>query len=336
MKNLQTPTWMRCAEVILALALSTGAHAAPPFTVNSTADMVDDSPGNGACHTAAHTCTLRAAIMEANRSSTGATINLPAGTYKLTLAGSGEAAGDLNLTTPASGNPAITISGAGAGRTIIDANHIDRAINVYPARTALIQGVTIRGGYNGDYGGAILNGGSLQLDHVDIGPLNVTDGTGGGIFNGIGGTLSLDHVSVIQNHGGTAGGIYNDGTLEVRSSSFVGNLSDQRGGGIENAGMVTVIDSTFASNAAASGGAIHNARPTRMAALMEAAAVSTSRMEPASPCATACWLATTTAAVHRMPLKTAIPKAAACSTRLVETAFPRSVRAARPRRAGHC
>src|SRR5258706_2751672 len=60
------------------------ATAAGPFNVNDANDLVDDNPGNGICHTAAGTCALRAAMMEANKSS-GATINLPAGVYHLTI-----------------------------------------------------------------------------------------------------------------------------------------------------------------------------------------------------------------------------------------------------------
>ncbi len=41
------------------------AHSAT-FAVNSTADAVDTSPGNGICATAGGVCTLRAAIQEAN------------------------------------------------------------------------------------------------------------------------------------------------------------------------------------------------------------------------------------------------------------------------------
>ena len=61
--------------VIVALVASQHAVAAPsdiPFNVTTTVDDIDDNPGNGVCHTnplgpAAGLCTLRAAVMEANR-----------------------------------------------------------------------------------------------------------------------------------------------------------------------------------------------------------------------------------------------------------------------------
>ena len=51
--------------VLLAIAPSAAAAAAT-FTVDSTGDLFDVDPGNGVCATAAGTCTLRAAIEEAN------------------------------------------------------------------------------------------------------------------------------------------------------------------------------------------------------------------------------------------------------------------------------
>ncbi len=70
------------ARVLAAFVLlfSCSAFAGPIFNVTSTADAVDDSPGNDIFHTSAGACTPRAAIIEANRSDTGTTISLPAGT----------------------------------------------------------------------------------------------------------------------------------------------------------------------------------------------------------------------------------------------------------------
>jgi hypothetical protein len=124
---------VRARIVVAALAFAHPALAAPTFTVNDTADdLADVNPGNGICSatpTPPYTCTLRAAFMEASHTSgAGATIVIPAGTYTLGISampGDDETSGDLNLTTPASGNPIITITGAGAATTIIDANQID-------------------------------------------------------------------------------------------------------------------------------------------------------------------------------------------------------------------
>ncbi len=157
---------MTMALLMFATPFATGTQAAPlvvTFTVNSLLDQPDDLTIPGTCHTTANTCTLRAAVMQANRTSgLGATILIPAGTYTLTIPAAGadgEENGDLNLTTPGSGSPVITITGAGAGVTIIDANHLDRVFHVHPDRGAAISDVTIRNGYlagvNPDGGGIL-------------------------------------------------------------------------------------------------------------------------------------------------------------------------------------
>ena len=71
------------ALVVLALPAARPALATPSsvtFTVNSTLDQVDNNVGDGICATLSGTCTLRAAIMEADKASgPGATIIVPPG-----------------------------------------------------------------------------------------------------------------------------------------------------------------------------------------------------------------------------------------------------------------
>ena len=61
---------MRCFSLAAVICLLDGAIPvwAATFTVNSTDDVVDADLGNGLCETATGngTCTLRAAIQEAN------------------------------------------------------------------------------------------------------------------------------------------------------------------------------------------------------------------------------------------------------------------------------
>jgi len=235
-KNSYPKVFMAVALLMLAILPVRPAFAAPSFTVNSVLDEMDDNPGNGICHTANNTCTLRAAIMEANRvSGVGATIVLPDGTYTLTIpaaGANGDDKGDLDLTTPASGNPVITITGAGADTTIIDANQIDRVFYIDPSRTATISGVTIRNGY-------------------------APTRQGGGIFNA--GILQLGSSTLSGNSANFGGGIYNNGTLTVSSSTLSQNNSDVNGGGISNSDALTVSNSTLSqNNSAFNGGGIYN------------------------------------------------------------------------------
>lgn len=81
---------LRTFVALLLCAVLVPAATAATFTVNSTADAVDATPGDGVCATATATCTLRAAIMEANALAGADTITLPAGSYGLTIGGAGE------------------------------------------------------------------------------------------------------------------------------------------------------------------------------------------------------------------------------------------------------
>jgi CSLREA domain-containing protein len=257
------------AAIVYAACFATALGFAPrvsaikamqTFTVNSTADQVDDNPGDGACHTAAGTCTLRAAVMEANRATgLGATIVLPAGTYTRTLlpAGrNGDDSGDLDLTPPASGDPEIAIVGAGAATTIIDANHIDGVFSVDPSRTATISGVTIRNGHSSMGGGIYNQSGYLTLDHVIV-TGNYAAQRGGGIFNT--GTLIMSDSSLVSNVASSSGGgLYNfRGSVNMTGGTTALNTS-LNGGGLANEAQLILVNSTVVGNAATyNGGGIY-------------------------------------------------------------------------------
>src|SRR5438445_11883528 len=106
--------------LLAAASLGRGAT----FMVDDFTDAVDMTPADNMCLTAGGKCTLRAAVQQANALAGADTIMLPAGTYTLTISGlceDGAATGDLDITDD------LTITGAGAATTIIDAGGIDRA-----------------------------------------------------------------------------------------------------------------------------------------------------------------------------------------------------------------
>ena len=149
---------------LAVFALTIEARAAV-FTVDSTTDAVDATPGDGSCATAGAECTLRAAIQEANALSGDDLIEIPAGTYTLTIAGTGEnncATGDLDITEE------VTITGIGATATTIDANGIDGVIDIQTGVAwTIISDVMIVNGLVTDDGGGIRNkGDSLTLTNV--------------------------------------------------------------------------------------------------------------------------------------------------------------------------
>src|SRR5262245_55002271 len=131
--------------------------SAAVFTVNSLADTVAVDLTTGA--DASGHVSLRSAIQAANHQGGSSTINLPGGTYTLSLPGAGEdaaASGDLDVKAN------LTIHGAGAATTIIDANALDRVVQVFGGFTVAITGVTIRGGRSAQ-GGGLFNAGTLTL-----------------------------------------------------------------------------------------------------------------------------------------------------------------------------
>jgi hypothetical protein len=278
---------IRFACAMLMAAVSQCAAAAITFSVDSALDQVDDDVTDGICHTAAGTCTLRAAVMQANVNSSagGSIIMLPAGTFQLTrpnLDGDPDSNGDLDLTTPAAGVP-INIVGAGTSTTIIDAQQIDRVFFIHAARSASISDLTITNGSRiGDYGGGIRNDGQLTLTNVvvrdsqaalggginNIGELHLvnvvlqgnTAAYGGGLINsGTGASASLVNCSVNANTAsvGAGGGISSDDSITITTSSLTRN-SAVYGGGISASEALTVLNSTIAGNTAlVSGGGLY-------------------------------------------------------------------------------
>ena len=288
-----TQFWLRTMWPLVLMLCSLSAQAQLVFNVNSTLDQVDIDLSDGICQTAAGTCTLRAAVMQANRvPGAGAMIFLPAsatpyGLTRLSGFGDEDSWGDLDLSTPAVGNPVITIRGAGASLTIIDANQIDRVLDVKGSRIATISDVTIRGGLlasNSSLGGAgIHNAGSLTLMRVVItnnkyfnfskgggilttGTLAVFDSTiignqadfGAGIWNG--GFITIDRSTIAENAARLGGGLFLGGPSTIRNSLIINNSASEIGGGIlvDNSPLNYLINTTISGNSAdLNGGGIY-------------------------------------------------------------------------------
>ncbi|MCP4002850.1 MAG: LamG domain-containing protein [bacterium] len=200
------------------------------FNVDSTTDAVDLVHGDGFCATAAAECTLRAATQEANALAGSDTIEIPSGTFVLSLHGVGEnlgATGDLDLTED------VTINGAGVGLTILDGNADDRVLEAHTGVNAEILGLTLR------------NGRLSKLGSLG----------GGGLRNR--GTLTIRECLLSANHtGGLPGaGIYNDGNLFLIDSAVDANIGEQifgdfgaPGGGLANLGTASLTGSTISNN----------------------------------------------------------------------------------------
>ncbi len=238
------------------------------FTVNSTADVVDANPGDGVCETVPGNkiCTLRAAVQEAGASSAQNTIVVPAGTYLLSTiaACTYHDTGNSNLilenvsTLCVLGR--VTIQGAGAAATIIDAGGGGRGILVSADANVNLSGLTIQNGKgNGGFvafgGGGINNQGVLKVSDC-IFTANAGIPGGGGIWNN--GTLLLDGVTINGNSAGVYGGagLYNNSnaTADIVNSTFSFGNSVAQGGGLVNFGGTLRMSSSTINNNTASGG----------------------------------------------------------------------------------
>lgn len=278
------------AMVLFALFPRAGPARAANLAVTDTADEVDASPGDGVCATAAGTCTLRAAIQEANALPGRDTITLQPGAYTLAAAGLDEdaaASGDLDIRAD------LTIVGAGATATVVDGNRTDRVFEVFAPADVSISGLAIQNGDPGGglAGGGIRNGGALALDGVEVrgndrfgvvngGSLTIANSAisgnpSRGIENGRGGTLALTNVTISGNGGG---GLSSFGPATLTDVRIIGNT---RFSGIDNNGPLTLTGGTISDNTpgiGGRGGGVSNA--TSATLTLEAVTVSGNRSSP--------------------------------------------------------
>jgi CSLREA domain-containing protein len=245
---------LRVRVLVAALAsgmmLSHSALAVPTLQVNSTADLVDDDTGDGVCHTSAGTCTLRAAVMQANAfAATGALIIVPAGTFTLTrppVGADDDSNGDLNL-TGTSGAGVTTIRGAGPSATFIDGNQIDRVFSIESYRHVVISGVTIENGL-ASFAGCIENQGDLSIDSSTVTNCYALN-YAGAINNEA--TLAVTNSTLSASNGTLdGGGITNNGTLLLTASTISGNQAQSGGGLVAGNGSIVAVNTTIADNTA--------------------------------------------------------------------------------------
>ncbi|MFC1464965.1 MAG: choice-of-anchor Q domain-containing protein [Candidatus Brachytrichaceae bacterium NZ_4S206] len=245
------------------------AHAAT-ITVNTTDDELN-TDGDCALREAIQAVNTQAAVDACPAGTGNDTINLPAGTYTLSLAGPNEnnnATGDLDVFPISSTGGTVTLQGAGAGTTIIDGGGIDRVLHLIRSdSTLIVRDVTIRNGQLTDASGAgILSWGALELRNVII-ENNIAskvsgDPVGGGFCIGCGpgtGSGVLEQVIIRNNQANRGGGIFSNRPLTITATSIISNTAVV-GGAIENYGALTLVNSTISSNTATSyaGGIRHN------------------------------------------------------------------------------
>ncbi len=258
------------ATVALALGLGSPARGAV-FLVDSTADEIDASPGDGLCASGSGVCTLRAAVIEANATVGPDVIEIPAGDYGLTIPGLGEdqaATGDIDVFDE------LVIRGLGgvADDVVLhgdwrEPNDIGRVFHGQLASRLTVQRLTISdtwAGYDSDEGaGAAIrsDGDSLVLeDSFFARNIGYSISPGGGAVYASTPAVAVARSRFFNNRSVDAagdGGAIQARDLSVEDSIFIGNVADD-GGAIEVEGLpaeLIVRRSQFIGNATSDVGA---------------------------------------------------------------------------------
>jgi CSLREA domain-containing protein len=199
------------------LLLAAAPAAGEVFTVTKTADTLD-----GACDT---DCSLREAVGAANARAGLDIVRVGPGIYGLTRVGPPEennATGDLDVRDD------LVILGAGADRTILDGNGIDRVLeSVFGEADLEVRGVTVR------------NGRTIEPSSIQA--------AGGGIHAE--GTLTLVGCHVTGNRSESFGGGAEATVLVARDSTFSDNEANL-GGGLSSFLLVRLTNVTLSGNRA--------------------------------------------------------------------------------------
>jgi CSLREA domain-containing protein len=244
-------------SALVALLVVSSAASAATIPVTTTADAT----------TTDGQCSLREAISTVNDpagmgngdctpATTGGanTITLGAQTYKFANGGAGEdanAGGDLDI---AGTTTSLTISGAGAGSTVVDANHVDRVFDIHSGPAVTFDGVTITNGNapngsgagsGGSPGGGILTTTALTL--IDSAVTNNKAGNGATVSSNPGNT---------GGSGGNGGGINATAALTLTNTTISGNFAGNGGTGGTGSPSNTTGGAGGSGGAAGQGGGL--------------------------------------------------------------------------------
>lgn len=183
------------------------------FTVTTDADGTDVDAADGQCRTESGGCSLRAAVMQANAMPGHDRIDVPPGTYRLTLTGTetmdtpDPRFGDLDVTD------AVSIVGSSTAAVVVDGNGTSRLFDVYAmpngAFVQVVNATLTNGREQGKPGGAVLNRGVLQIERVRIAGNRLSGSEGAGTCG--------NNIALRQCNRGA--GIFNEGTLAVTEST---------------------------------------------------------------------------------------------------------------------
>lgn len=271
---------------LTSLLLLLPAAAAATEAIVQVTTLVDSVAGDGLC-------SLREAMETANTGAAvdGCTIEgagdrvvlLGEGTHRLTIEGPYD---DLNASSDLYVTSTVTVRGAGAHLTTIDAGGLFRLFSVHSVGDLTVEHLKLTGGHAGENtGGAIYSHGPLQLSDVILegnaahrggavfalaAPIvmrralvqdNVATLVSGGVELAGGALLSslIESSTFAGNEAGTAGGLYSTHPLVIRQSTFSGNTAtgSSPGAGIFNQGTMS-LDAVLVIGTVGTGSAVFN------------------------------------------------------------------------------
>ncbi len=199
------------ANNIDVLTIDVVGSPVPRFTVDTVLDGPDQTPGDGVCATPSQSCTLRAAVEEANALPGPDLVSVPSSSspYRLNSASPGSA--PITITDD------IEIVGIG-GRPTIEAFEFitvrDRAFRIPDGSDIFV---------------------TLRNLHLTDGEANELLGSedGGLIYHGSGaGTLEIDRSILSLGKARSGGAIWSGGTLRLIETIFFDNEADRDGGAV--------------------------------------------------------------------------------------------------------
>lgn len=285
--SLLTASRLALSGAFALIALGSSVAHAATLTVTSVGDTPDAVAGDGTCGATGvpNSCTLRAAIQEANANADASnTISFSGVSGQITVA---TALPNISKAVAIDGTGSsgrITVSGgdvASLFRFVCTASPCPSGGSYSIANLIVTDGrTTDAGGGGGIYFGAAGTVG-FTLTNVDVTSSEATAGPGGGIAVVLvsnNSTLTLGNVRIgsagasgPDSNGNAAAGdggglwVRFDGTtatMTIENASVVNNTSDANGGGIAVArGRLNVFESTLSGNtAAAKGGGLYLGR----------------------------------------------------------------------------
>ena len=264
----------RLGALLLSAGMLTIAAAAPSAVADTFEPTRFDDPTPNGCK--ANNCSLREALVDANIADGRDVVRLDGGTYELSIS-EDEAplpffGGGLDLIDD------VRIEGEGSRETRIDANGIDRVLElgegpVEAPQKARLTGLTLKGGDPGAAGGS--DGGGIYNEAIFLTLVDVVvrdnDAAFGGGIHHRGSFLTIKRSTIRGNNAGEGGGIHTisqDGggpESDIYESTISGNLANKGGGILADGAPVfgasdpdlQVVNSTIAGNeTSAEGGGV--------------------------------------------------------------------------------